>query len=105
MVAMVGAYVATYVTFQMGMALLIGVMAYFMRKHNYPLVPLLLGFILGPIAELYFRRSLAISGGSPVIFFTHPASVIFLVLTVIFVYFLGVRPYLQQRKQQGGGAA
>ncbi len=100
MVAMVGAYVATYVTFQMGMALLIGVLAYFMRKHNYPLVPLLLGFILGPIAELYLRRSLAVSGGSPLIFFTHPASVLFLILTVIFVYFLGVRPWLQSRAER-----
>ncbi len=102
MVAVVGAYVATYDTFQMGMALLIGVLAYFMRKHNYPLVPLLLGFILGPIAELYLRRSLAISGGNPLIFFTHPASVLFLVLTVIFIYFLGVRPWLQSRKKVEG---
>jgi putative tricarboxylic transport membrane protein len=96
-VAIVGAYVATYDIFQMGMALLAGVMAYFLRKTGYPTVPLLLGFILGPMAELYLRRSLQISGGNPVIFFTSLPSIVFLLLTVIFVYFLAVRPWLRSR--------
>ncbi len=46
-----------------------GILGYFMRRHNYPAVPFILGFILGPMAEEEFFRSLLISRGSYGIFF------------------------------------
>ena len=91
LVAMVGGYVSTFSTFQMLMTLVMGVIAYVLRKQNYPTVSLLLGFILGPMIEKYFRRSLYISDGSPLIFFTEWDSIFFLLLTVVFYYFLAIR--------------
>jgi len=93
----VGAYVASFSSLQMGLALFTGVVAYFFRKQGYPTIPILMGYILGPLAEVFLRRSLILSGGSPLIFFTSPASVIFLVLAVVFIYFLGVRPWLRSQ--------
>lgn len=90
-IAMVGAYVASFSSLQMGLALFTGVVAYFFRKQGYPTIPILMGYILGPLAEVFLRRSLILSGGSPLIFFMSVPSVIFLVLAVVFVYFLGVR--------------
>ncbi|QEM83603.1 tripartite tricarboxylate transporter permease [Halomonas binhaiensis] len=90
-IALVGCYVATYSMFQMGLALLFGILAYFLRRHGYPVACLLLGFVLGPSLEEYCRRSLSISDGSPLIFLTSPDSLFFLALTGVFYYFMVIR--------------
>ncbi len=90
-VAIVGSYVSTFSVFQMFMALITGVIAYIFRKNKFPIVCFLLGFILGPMAEDYLRRGLSLGHGSPMIFFTSPDSIFFLVLTVIFYYFLIIK--------------
>lgn len=91
-VALVGAYVATYSIFQMALALFFGILAFFMRRAGYPTVSLLLGFILGPDLEQYFRRSLSLNQDNPMIFLTSPDSLFFLALTALFFYFLVIRP-------------
>ncbi|WP_372737296.1 tripartite tricarboxylate transporter permease [Neptunomonas sp.] len=91
LLAVVGSYVATYSTFQMIMALVMGVVAYYMRKNDFPVITLLLGFILGPNLEEFLRRSLALSNGNPMTFFTNLDSLFFVVLTLIFVYFLAIK--------------
>lgn len=90
-VALVGGYVATFSIFQMMLSLVFGVIAYFLRKENFPTVSLLLGFLLGPNLEQFFRRSLSLSDGDPSIFLTSPDSLFFLILTVIFFYFMVIR--------------
>lgn len=87
-VAIVGSYVATYSIFQMSMAILFGVFAFALRANNYPTVPLLLGFVLGPGLEQYFRRSMSLSDDNLMVFFTSPDSIFFLALMIIFFYFL-----------------
>ncbi len=87
-VALVGAFVATFSAFQMALALVFGVVAYVLRLAGYPTVTLLLGFILGPGLEEYLRRSLSLSHGEPTIFLTSPDSLAFLLLTVVFVVVL-----------------
>lgn len=91
-VALVGAYAATFSVFQMALAIVFGVIAYFLRKQDYPTVSLLLGFILGPDLEQFFRRSLSLNDGDPTIFLTSPDSLVFLGLTVVFVWFMVIRP-------------
>lgn len=95
MLAVVGSYVATYSTFQMMMTLIMGILAFYMRKYGYPVVTLLLGFILGPGLEEYLRRSLTLSNGDLSIFVTKPDSLFFIVLTLIFIYFLVIRKPMQ----------
>lgn len=90
-VALVGSYVATFSTFQMALSLVFGILAYFLRKENFPTVSLLLGFLLGPKMEQYFRRSLSLNDGDPSIFFTSPDSLFFILLTALFFYFLVIR--------------
>ena len=94
-VALVGSYVATYSTFQMFLALIFGVLGFFMRKQNYSTVSLLLGFILGPDLEQYLRRSLSLSDGNPTIFLTSPDSLAFLLLTLVFIYLILIRRRLR----------
>jgi putative tricarboxylic transport membrane protein len=102
-VALVGAYVATYSTFQMALALFFGVLAFFMRRAGYPTVTLLLGFILGPDLEQYFRRGLSLNHNDPTIFVTSPDSLFFLGLTAFFFYFMLIRPSRQLNADETDG--
>jgi putative tricarboxylic transport membrane protein len=59
-----------------------GVVGCGMRLHDVPLVPAVLGLVLGPLAELQFRRALAISEGDASVFLTRPLCAVLLVLSV-----------------------
>lgn len=62
-----------------------GVLGYYMRKHDYPIEPMVLGLILGGRMESAFRQSLIISNGSPRIFLDKPISLTLLVGAVLFL--------------------
>lgn len=91
LIAMIGAFSSTFSGFQMIVALVLGIATYFLRKQGFPSVPLLMGLILGPMAEDYLRRALMISDGNFMIFLMRPFSFSFLILAVIFIYFLGFK--------------
>ena len=92
MISMIGVYASSASFFQMWMALAIGVLAFLLRTFSYPVVPALMGVILGPYLEEFLRRSLIVSEGDPTIFLRSPASVVLLILTGLFVWLLRVRP-------------
>lgn len=60
-----------------------GAAGYFMRLIEIPAAPLLLGFVLGPMIEENFRRSLLLSGGDFGIFVSSPISIIVMATTAI----------------------
>ncbi len=66
------------------LALLVGfgVTGYLMRCWDYPIAPMIVGLILGPMAESQFRRALQISLGDPWVFFKNPGSATLLALAV-----------------------
>lgn len=86
--AILGVYAATTSVFQMGIALLVGVLIFFLKRQKYPVVPFILGVILGPICEEYLRTTLTLSRGNYLIFLTEKDSLVFLVLTVLFAILL-----------------
>jgi putative tricarboxylic transport membrane protein len=60
-----------------------GVFGYFMRKLHFPLAPMVLGLVLGPILEQSFRQTMTSSGGSFAICLSRPIAAGFLILTLI----------------------
>jgi putative tricarboxylic transport membrane protein len=80
-ICVAGAYSPRNTIFDVWVAFGAGVLGYVMKKNDWPLAPLMLGFILGPMLELSFRQSLSMGG--PMIFFTRTIAVAFLVLAVI----------------------
>ncbi|WP_313351129.1 tripartite tricarboxylate transporter permease [Paracoccus sp. (in: a-proteobacteria)] len=50
-------------SFELGMLLGFGLLGYVMRLFGYPIAPIVVGLILGPMAEQQLRRALAISQG------------------------------------------
>jgi len=81
-----GVYGLRLAIFDVGVMLIFGIIGYFMRLHGYPLAPTLLGLVLGDLMEQSFRRSLALSAGNPMIFFTRPITAALLLLTLIVVF-------------------
>ncbi|TNJ48063.1 tripartite tricarboxylate transporter permease [Phaeobacter sp. B1627] len=103
LLAVVGSYVATFSTFQMFMALGMGVLAFYLRRNGFPVITMLLGYILGPNLEEFLRRSLALSNGDATTFFTNLDSLFFVVLTLVFVYFLVIRKPAKPSAVAGSG--
>ena len=88
--ALMGAYVANNAIFDLWIALGVAVIGYFFRRYGVPITPLIIGLILGPMAELQMRRALQISAGDPSALIATPLSkVLYLVLAlVIFAPFI-----------------
>ncbi|MBZ0330123.1 tripartite tricarboxylate transporter permease [Halomonas sp. ANAO-440] len=74
----------------------VGVAGYVLRKLDYPLAPLVLGVVLGPIAETNLRRAFQTSD-EWTLFFTRPISAILLTLAVVSIVY-SILSYLRQRK-------
>lgn len=82
---MAGAYSVNNNYFDVGVALVFAVLAWFLRKLDLPAVPILLGMVLGSMTETNFRRALLISNGNPKIFFSSIYCWIFVALIVFAV--------------------
>jgi putative tricarboxylic transport membrane protein len=83
-----GAYSTNNSIYDVYYIYIFGILAYFLRRLDFQLVPILLGIVLGPLAEMNFRRALILSDGSLSIFVTRPISLAFLLIafgsTIIF---------------------
>ena len=75
---LIGAYSLNNNPMDMITMMFFGIFGYVLRESRYELPPFILAFILGPIIEPAFRRSMILSKGSITIFLTHPISAIFL---------------------------
>ncbi|MEU0882600.1 tripartite tricarboxylate transporter permease [Lentzea sp. NPDC005914] len=84
--AALGTYAVNFVVDDLIVLLVIGVAGFFMRRHGYPVAPLVVGLILGPMAEEQLRRTLQISEGSLTALVASPfAALAYSVLAVILV--------------------
>ncbi len=93
----IGAYSISGSYFELLIVIIFGVIGYVFRVYNFPIGPIVLGMILGPIIDSNFRRAILSSGsivGFIVELFTNPIS---FVLLAIIVYFL-VYSYIQKRR-------
>ncbi|MBA3446650.1 MAG: tripartite tricarboxylate transporter permease [Pseudaminobacter sp.] len=80
-----GAYSINASLFDLGLVLAAGVFGLGMRYFGLPMLPTILGLVLGYMIEANYRRSLVISGGDHAIFLEDTVAVVFLVLSVIFL--------------------
>jgi putative tricarboxylic transport membrane protein len=63
-----------------------GVLGFLMRMDDYPLAPMVLGLILGPIAESNLRRSMQVGDGSFELIYTSPIAMAILGLAVLSLF-------------------
>lgn len=91
----IGAFGNANRIFDVWSVLIFGVMGYVLLKAKIPHVPMILGFILGPIFELNFRRAFQHAQFEPMGFFSHPIAIFFFVFTIVVVIYSLIR----QRKE------
>lgn len=87
----VGAFGINNRIFDTYVVVFFGVLGYLFSKFKLPIAPLIMGFILGPMAETFLRRALMLSQGSYAPFITRPISGVFIVATLLFLTFTAVK--------------
>ncbi|WP_167305881.1 tripartite tricarboxylate transporter permease [Nocardioides euryhalodurans] len=78
------------------------VLGLLLERYGFPLAPLVLGAILGPLAERYLTTTLIASDNDPSVFLTRPLSAALLALWVGLVVLLSVRALRASRASRGG---
>lgn len=78
----IGSYSLGTKVFNLYLMVPIGILAYFMQSMGYPIAPLVIGVILGPMADENLRRALMVSQGSFLPFFTRPVALILFIIIV-----------------------
>ena len=102
--ATVGTYGISQSPIDLVLLYVLGALGFLMRRFDFPTAPVIIGMILGPMAETQFRRAMTISNGDWTVFFTHPLSLALLVLAALAL--LGPRIYapITHRRAAGPGA-
>jgi len=72
-------------------AIAFGVLGYYMLRYDFPLSPLILGFVLGGIIEENLMRGLMYADGNFFVFFTSPVAAVCISLAIIYVIYLVVK--------------
>jgi len=93
----IGAYSVNNSVFDVGMLFFFGFLGYLLRKLNFELAPLILGFILGPIMEVNARQALIMSQGDLGVFFSSTISTV-LLSAALFVVLSSVYSGMQKKK-------
>ncbi len=78
-----GAYSINQSVFDVVNMLVFGVIGYLLKKLEFPVAPLVLGIILGPMLEKSLRTSLEMSAGDFSIFVTRPITLFLLIVAVV----------------------
>ncbi len=88
-----GSYSVNNSAFDVGIMMVFGFLGYALKKLDFPLSPLVLTLILGPLMERNLRKSLEMSDGSFAILFSRPGSLIILIVAGLFLLVSIARVY------------
>lgn len=100
MFCIVGSFAINNSVFDIGTMLLMGVVGYFMEVNGYPVAPIVLGLVLGPILEQNFMISMIKSEWDLTLFFIRPISAILGGLTIIVWFFPVLATFLEKAKKR-----
>lgn len=82
LLCVVGAFAINNTFFDVGVMLVLGVLAFLMEESGFPIAPAILGLVLGPMVEHNFVTSMIKAGGDPLAFFERPVAAVLGVLTL-----------------------
>ena len=99
-VSFVGVYAIHSTIFDLLLCMGLGIIGYVLRKFDFPLAPLILGFVLGELMESNLRRALSISQGELSILWHSNISIGLWVMSALLLILPVVRKYLFIKKHQ-----
>ncbi|MDX5627520.1 MULTISPECIES: tripartite tricarboxylate transporter permease [unclassified Brenneria] len=92
----VGIYAVNNAQFDLYLFFGIGIVAYFMEKLDYPSAPIILGVMLGPIAETQLNLALTLGNGNPATLADSPLSLLLILLTAFILF----TPFWRYRRKK-----
>lgn len=98
----VGSYLDGGSMFSVYLMLIFGFVGYFMKKLDFSFVTFVVGYILGPMAELAIRQAIIITDANPMALANHPVAILFLLAAVFSAWRYGAMNML---KRAGGRKA
>ncbi|MBT2332699.1 tripartite tricarboxylate transporter permease [Variovorax paradoxus] len=96
--ATVGAYGMRQSAFDLFLLYGIGLLGVVMRRFDFPTAPVVVGMILGPLAEAQLRNAMSIGEGSALVFFQRPMSITLVVVIVAVLVLPRVAKRMSERK-------
>ncbi|WBL19493.1 tripartite tricarboxylate transporter permease [Citricoccus sp. NR2] len=97
LIAICGVYAVSNSMFDVLLMLIAGIGGFILRRFEFDLAPLILGFILGPMLEVEWRRAMIMSEGSFGIFLDRPASLVILMLLLATVSLTSISAMRKRR--------
>mgnify|MGYP006199235837 CR=1 FL=1 len=97
MFAALGAFAVNFTPADVVILVVVGLLGFFMRRYGYPVAPLVVGLILGPMFEAQLRRALAISQGDPL---TLVSSTFAVVVYASLVVLMALSVWLKRRESR-----
>jgi putative tricarboxylic transport membrane protein len=102
--ATIGTYGITQSPIDLVLLYVIGSIGYLMRRYDFPTGPVIIGVILGPLAEQNFRQAMTISAGDWTVFFSRGLSVSLLVLSALAIVGPFVYRFIKSRWSKRAGS-
>ena len=93
-IAVVGSFAVNNSLFDVFACLGFGVVGWLLKRYGFPMAPIVLGMVLGSLAESSFRRAVIMGGYS--VFFTRPASLILILVSILFF----ALPFIQAHRDK-----
>ena len=94
----IGAYALKNNMSQVIACLIFGAIGFAFKKFDVPTTPFILGFILGPLAEVNYRRGMIRTKGDFMPFLTSPISAVFLGIAILVLVMYAIKPLRDKRK-------
>ncbi|ANB55492.1 tripartite tricarboxylate transporter TctA family protein [Anoxybacillus sp. B7M1] len=93
-ISIFGVYAVQVTTFDVFLLIAFGVLGYLLSSYDFPLAPLVLGLVLGPMIENNMRRALTSSNGDFMVFVEKPISLVLLMIALLWI----VVPFVMKLK-------
>jgi putative tricarboxylic transport membrane protein len=93
----IGIFSVNNSSFEIYLTAAFGVFGFLCMKLGFPMAPMLLGFVLGPMMEENLRRAMLMSGGDISVFVRRPLSAVFIIATALIMLIM-VAPAVRQRR-------
>lgn len=99
--ATIGTYGISRSVIDLVLLYVLGAAGFVMRRFDFPTAPVIIGMILGPMAEAQFRRAMTISAGDWTVFFTQPLSLALLIVAALLLFGPVIYNRVSQRNVHG----
>lgn len=97
-ISFAGVYAQDQRLFDVFLALFFGIFGFVARRYGYPVVPLVIGLVLGTLAETSFHQGLTIAGGDVMAMLTRPLTAALLCAACLFIAWPIVGSLLRRRR-------